>query len=187
MSDYSLVAIGGSAGSFSVISKILSNLRGDFPLPVVVCMHRLKHIRSGLVESLSDRSALALCEPADKEMIESGKVYMAPANYHMFLEFDGTFSLSVEAPHIFCRPAIDHTLSSAAQVFRKGCIGILLTGANADGAQGMKDIADRGGLTIVQDPSTAEIPTMPNAALRLMTPDKILDPQGIIDFLNTIE
>lgn len=186
MSDYGIVVIGGSAGSFSVISRILSGLREGFQLPVVVCMHRLKHVRSGFVESLSERSRIPVSEPRDKDRIEEGRAYMAPANYHLFLEFDGTFSLSVEAPHIFCRPAIDHTLTSAAQAYRSRCVGVLLTGANADGAQGMKDIADRGGLTIVQDPASAEVPTMPNAALRIMKPSQVLDPQGIIDFLNKL-
>ena len=186
MTDYGIVAIGGSAGSFSVISKILSSIRADFPLPVVICMHRLKHIRSGFVESLSERSKIPVAEPKDKDRIEEGKAYMAPANYHLFVEYDASFSLSVEAPHIFCRPAIDHTLSSAAQAYREKCVGILLTGANNDGAQGLKDIADRGGVTIVQDPASAEVPTMPNAALRLMNPTKVLDPQGIIDFLNSL-
>ena len=149
-------------------------------------MHRLKHIRSGFVESLNDKSALPVVEPYDKERIERGKVYLAPSNYHMFIEFDGTLSLSIEEPYNFSRPAIDYTLSSAASTFRERCLGILLTGANKDGAQGLKDIADKKGFTIVQDPSTAEVATMPKAALAIMKPNVILTPDAIIEFLNNL-
>lgn len=181
--DYKAIVIGGSAGSYAVVSRILASLRADFPLPVVVCMHRLKHVRAGFVESLNDKTPLSVVEPYDKQPIERGFVYVAPANYHLFVEYDSTVSLSIEEPHLFCRPAIDHTLSSAAKTWRNKLIGIILTGANKDGAEGLKDIADRGGYTIIQDPATADVPTMPRAALRLLKPDALLSPQGIIDFL----
>lgn len=186
MADYKAIVIGGSAGSFAVVSKILAGLPDDFPLPIVICMHRLKHIRSGFVESLSAKTKLKVVEPCDKDEIERGHVYLAPANYHLYVEYDNTFSLSVEEPYQFCRPAIDHTLSSAAKSWRNKCVGIILTGANKDGAEGLKAIHDRGGYTIVQDPQTADVPTMPRAALRLIQPNAVLSPQGIIDFLKTL-
>lgn len=186
MAEYKAVVIGGSAGSFAVVSKILAGLPDDFSLPIIICMHRLKHIRSGFVESLGTKTNLTVVEPFDKDPIERGHVYLAPANYHLFVEFDGTFSLSIEAPHEFCRPAIDHTLASAAKTWRQKCLGIILTGANKDGAEGLKAIYDRGGYTIVQDPATADIPTMPRAAMRLINPHQVLSPQGIIDFLKSI-
>lgn len=183
---YKAVVIGGSAGSFALVLKMLSNLDEQFSIPIIICMHRLKHVRSGLVESLRMKSKLPIIEPADKQKIEAGNVYLAPSNYHMFVEFDGTISLSIEELNNQSRPSIDYTLSSASVAFRDRCIGIILTGANKDGAKGLKDIADKKGFTIVQDPLTAEVDTMPKSALRLMTPDLILSPDGIIDFLNKL-
>ncbi|MBR8537057.1 chemotaxis protein CheB [Carboxylicivirga sediminis] len=183
---YKAVVIGGSAGSFSVVSKLLSQLREDFPLPVIICLHRLKHVRSGLVESIRLKSKLEVIEPNDKEPIKGGKVYLAPSNYHMFIEYDGTFSLSTEEPLNHSRPSIDHTLSSAAYVYRNKLIGIVLTGANKDGAKGMKDIADKRGHTIIQDPKTCEMDTMPKSVARLIKPNEVLTPEGIVKFLNQL-
>lgn len=187
MSDYKAVIIGGSAGSFAVVLKMLSKLRADFELPIIICMHRLKHVRSGLAENLDVKSSLKVVEPNDKERIEKGKVYLAPSNYHMFVEFDGTISLSTEEMNNQSRPSIDYTLSSAASAYREKCIGIILTGANKDGAKGLKDIADKKGFTIVQDPKTAEVDTMPKAALKIMKPDMILSPDEITDYLNKLK
>ncbi|MBS2213042.1 chemotaxis protein CheB [Carboxylicivirga mesophila] len=183
---YKAVVIGGSAGSFSVVSKLLSQLREDFPLPVIICLHRLKHVRSGLVESIRLKSKLEVIEPNDKEPIKGGKVYLAPSNYHMFIEYDGTFSLSTEEPLNHSRPSIDHTLSSAAYVYRNKLIGIVLTGANKDGAKGMKDIADKRGHTIIQDPKTCEMDTMPKSVAKLIKPNEVLTPEGIVKFLNQL-
>jgi len=184
--QFSIIVIGGSAGSFSVVSRILSQLQADFNIPIVLCLHRLKHVRSGLIEGLSIRSNLKLIEPHDKEKIETNFVYLAPANYHLFVEYDGTFSLSTEDVLNHSRPAIDHTLSSAGYAYREKTLGILLTGANRDGAQGLKDIYDKKGFTIVQDPATCDVDTMPKSALKLFTPDLILKPVEIIQFLKKI-
>lgn len=181
---YKAIVIGGSAGSFSVVSKILSRLDPGINIPIIICLHRLKHVRSGLLESLNFKSKVEVVEPCDKSKIEAGKVYLAPSNYHLFVEFDSTFSLSVEDVNNHSRPSIDYTLSSAASTYREKLVGIILTGANKDGAKGLKDIADRKGFTIVQDPATCDIDTMPKSALKIMNPDKILTPDQIIDFLN---
>lgn len=186
MREYKAVVIGGSAGSFALVLKMLSKLKPDFHLPIIICMHRLKHIRSGLLESLNVKSTLPVIEPMDKEKIEGGKVYLAPSNYHMFIEFDGTVSLSIEEMNNHSRPSIDYTLSSAGMAYRDKCLGIILTGANKDGAKGLKDISDKKGFTIVQDPKTAEVDTMPRAALKLVKPDLILSPEGITDYLNKL-
>lgn len=186
LGDFKAVVIGGSAGSFSVVSKMLSRLNPKFDIPIILCLHRLKHVRSGLVESLNFKSTLTVVEPCDKEKIESGKVYLAPSNYHMFVEYDNTFSLSVEEVNNHSRPSIDYTLSSAASAYRDKVVGIILTGANKDGAKGLKDISDKKGFTIVQDPATCDIDTMPKSALRLMEPDKIMSPDQIVDFLNKL-
>ncbi|TAJ15288.1 chemotaxis protein CheB [Marinilabiliaceae bacterium JC017] len=183
---YKAVVIGGSAGSFSIVTRILSKIRPDFPLPIILCLHRLKHVRSGLVESLNLKSNIEVVEPFDKDRIVPNKVYLAPSNYHMFIEFDNSFSLSTEIVLNHSRPAIDHTFSSAAYAYRDKLIGIILTGANKDGAKGMKEIAGKKGTTIIQDPATCEVDTMTKSALRLITPDKVLSPEEIIDFLNQL-
>lgn len=184
---FKAVVIGGSAGSFAVVSKILAQIRSDFHLPIILCLHRLKHVRSGLVEGLSIKSTIPVIEPFDKDKIVPGFVYLAPSNYHLFIEFDNTFSLSTEEVQFHSRPLIDHTLSSAGYIYRDRVIGILLTGANKDGAKGMKDIADRKGFTIVQNPASCEVDTMPKSALKIMTPDLILDHIGIVKFLNSLQ
>lgn len=184
--SYKVIVVGGSAGSFSVLSNILSKIRPDFNIPIILCLHRLKHVRSGLVEGLSLKSVLKVVEPNDKERLKPNTVFLAPANYHLFLELDGSISLSTEESLNHSRPSIDHTLSSAAYVFRDKVLGILLTGANIDGAQGMKKIDEANGFTVIQDPSTCEIDTMPRSALKIFTPNVIYSPAQIIDFLNSL-
>ncbi len=183
---YKAVVIGGSAGSFSVVSKILARLNPEINIPIIICLHRLKHVRSGLLESLNFRSTIEVVEPCDKDKIEAGKAYLAPSNYHLFVEYDNTFTLSVEDVNNHSRPSIDYTLSAAASVYREKLVGIILTGANKDGAKGLKDIADRKGYSIVQDPSTCDIDTMPKSALKIMEPDQIMSPDQIIAFLNQL-
>ncbi len=183
---YKAVIIGGSAGSFSIVTKVLSRIRPDFNLPVIICLHRLKHIRSGLLEGLDIKSKLPVVEPFDKQKIEPGFVYLAPSNYHLFVEYDSTLSLSTEEVLNHSRPAIDYTFTSAAQCYRDKMIGILLTGANKDGAKGMKDVFLKKGYTIIQDPSTCDVETMPRSALQLFKPNEILNPEEIIIFLNNL-
>jgi two-component system chemotaxis response regulator CheB len=181
--SYKAVVIGGSAGSFQGITRILSQIPADFPLPILAALHRLKHVRHGFVEVVSLKSALKIVEPEDKESVRKGTVYLAPANYHMSVELGNYFSLSTEEMVHNSRPSIDITLSSASYVYRNKLIGILLSGANRDGGIGMKNIKDRGGLTIVQNPDECMIPTMPNAALSLTTIDYTLRVDQIIEFL----
>jgi two-component system chemotaxis response regulator CheB len=180
------VVIGGSAGSFQGIVRILSALPADFPLPVIMALHRLKHVRNGFVEALSLKSSLPVVEPEDKEPIRKSTVYLAPANYHLALELGNYFCLSTEEMVNNSRPAIDITLGSASYVYRNKLVGILLSGANRDGGLGMKNIHDKGGLTIVQEPAECMIETMPKAALSLTTIDHILNIEGIIEFLKEL-
>lgn len=180
---YRGIVIGGSAGSFQPITKILSVLPKDFPLPIFLCLHRLKHVRHGFVEALSIKSRKEIIEPFDKESIKRGAVYLAPANYHLTLELGNTVSLSTGELVNNSRPAIDLLFESAAYVYRDKLIGILLSGANKDGAYGMKKIKDREGLTIVQDPHESMINAMPNAAIEQTEIDHILKIDEIIDFI----
>ncbi|GAB3341035.1 chemotaxis protein CheB [Marivirga atlantica] len=183
---YKAIVIGGSAGSFQGITQILSSLPADFNLPIIMCLHRLKHVRNGFVEALSIKSIKPVVEPYDKEQIKKGKVYLAPANYHMSVELGNNFALSTEEMFNNSRPAIDITLETAAYNYRDKLIGILLSGANKDGAMGMKRIKDRGGLTIIQDPDECMIDTMPVAARNLTEIDHTLKVQEIINFLKEL-
>lgn len=181
--QYKAIVIGGSAGSFQVINKILNGLPTDFDLPIIMCLHRLKHVRQGFVEALNLKSSIVVEEPDDKEPIRKGKIYLAPANYHMLVELGNSFALSTDDMVNHSRPSIDLTLESAAYVYKNKLIGILLSGANKDGAMGMKKIKDWGGLTIVQDPAECMIDTMPTAAMKLTQIDHILPVQKILQFL----
>lgn len=184
---YKAVVIGGSAGSFQGIVKILAQLPKNFPLPIIMCLHRLKHVRNGFVEALSLKSTLQVVEPFDKESIKKGIVYLAPSNYHMSIELGNHFAMSTEEMVNNSRPAIDITLGTAGYVYRDKLIGILLSGANRDGGLGMKHIKDKGGLTIVQEPTECMIDTMPKAALALTKIDHVLKIDQIVDFLKELE
>jgi two-component system, chemotaxis family, protein-glutamate methylesterase/glutaminase len=162
---YKIVIIGGSAGSFQVVTKILSQLPKDYPYPVVLALHRLKHVRHGFVEALSIKSSLPVVEPNDKDPIKPGKIYLAPANYHLYIELTGIFSLSTEEPVNHSRPGIDLTFITGAYAYKNKAIGVILSGANKDGALGLKKVKDWGGVTIVQSPEESQMPTMPQSAL----------------------
>lgn len=183
MNNIKCIVIGGSAGSFSVVSEILNGLPKDFAFPVILCLHRLKTAKEGFAEALQLKSNLPVKEPYDKEKIKDGIVYLAPANYHMYVEFNRTFSLSTEEAHLFSRPAIDITLASTGYTYKKNLVGIMLSGANQDGALGMKNIKDYGGTTIIQDIKEAMVPTMPKAAKKVTQIDYELLTKEIIEFL----
>jgi two-component system, chemotaxis family, protein-glutamate methylesterase/glutaminase len=185
--SYKAVVIGGSAGSFQGIVKILSQLPKGFPLPIIMCLHRLKHVRNGFVEALSIKSVVQVGEPHDKENIKKGSVYLAPSNYHLSVELGNYFALSTEEMVNNSRPAIDITLSSCAYVYKEKLVGILLSGANKDGAAGMKQIHDRGGITIVQEPSECMIDTMPKAAQAATKIDYTLRIDQIVEFLKELD
>lgn len=180
------VIIGGSAGSFQVVTKILSSLPVTFPIPVLLCLHRLKHVRSGFVEALSLKSNIPIEEPNDKDQLKPGKAYLAPANYHMYVELANRIALSTEVSVNHSRPAIDLSFITAANAYRDKLIGIILSGANRDGAQGLKAVADKGGETIVQDPNECEVKTMTESAIQVSRVDHVLKTEEIIRFLSKI-
>jgi len=138
-----------------------------------------------LARFLQERTQLLVCEVEDKQPIESGRVFVAPANYHMLIE-RGHFSLSLEAPVRYSRPSIDVALTSAANAYGHRSVGVVLTGANADGAEGLRRIADSGGMAVVQDPATAEVPTMPVAAIRAVPTARIFAIDRIAAFLGAL-
>src|SRR5688572_9337871 len=185
--SFKAVVIGGSAGSFQGMVKILSQLPKGFPLPIIMALHRLKHVRHGFVEALSLKSVVPVTEPNDKEQIKKGGVYLAPANYHMSVELGNNFALSTEEMVNNSRPAIDITLSSCAFVYKEKLLGILLSGANRDGALGMKHIHERGGTTIVQEPTECMIDTMPKAALAVTNIDHVMRIDEIVEVLKELD
>ena len=185
--NFRAIVIGGSAGSFQVMTKILGCIPKEYPLPIILCSHRLKHVKSGFVEALTIKSHKEIVEPLDKDAVKKGKVYLAPSNYHLNIEIGHTFSLSTEEMVNNSRPSIDITLETAAYAYKDKLLGILLTGANKDGAKGMKKIADYGGVTIVQDPKECLIDTMPKAALEIAPIDYILSIEEIIKFILQIQ
>ncbi len=181
------IIIGGSAGSFQAITKILSELPKNYNIPIFLCLHRLKHVRTGFVEALSIKSKLPIIEPKDKEMIKNGRIYLAPANYHMYFELGNYFSLSTEESVNHSRPSIDLSFLSAAQVFKNNLIGIILSGANRDGALGMKEVKDYGGITIAQDPEECQVKTMTTAAIKATTIDHVFIVDEIINYMKNLQ
>ena len=168
------VVIGASAGGFEALLAVLKGLPAAYPMPLVVVLHLPESHESKLAELFGYRLALRVREARDKESLAPGTLYFAPSGYHLSIENDHSFSLSCEDRVSYARPSIDVLFASAADAYGKSLAGILLTGANYDGAAGLAGMQVAGALTIVQDPASAEIATMPEAALRRMKPDLIL-------------
>lgn len=174
MTSYSVVGVGTSWGGLAALTKLLGDLPADFSLPVIVVQHRGKDSDRLLTELLQDATALKVCEVEDKEPLTPGMVHVAPANYHILID-DGYLALTLDEPVRFSRPSIDVMFTSAADTYGPSAIGVVLTGANEDGARGLADIVKRGGLALVQDPRTAEIPIMPQAALKAVPSAEVLE------------
>jgi two-component system, chemotaxis family, protein-glutamate methylesterase/glutaminase len=182
---FEIVVIGASYGGLSALQVMLPQLAPEFSLPVVVVQHRKKDGDDGLCEFLRKRSRLPLLEPNDKQTVEPGRVYLAPRDYHLLIE-KSIFALSTESPVAHARPSIDVLFESAAEVYRDRLIGVVLTGANRDGARGLAKIKSFGGLAIVQDPQSAESRAMPEAAIAATHVDRILPLDEIAPFLNEL-
>lgn len=161
---YEIAVIGTSWGGLAALRQLVAALPNTFALPLVVVQHRHRDSDQLLTSLLQDRTPLCVSEVEDKAPITGGTIYLAPADYHLLVE-DGHFSLSTDEAVAFSRPSIDVTFASIADAYGKRAVGVVLTGANADGARGLRRIADRGGLALVQRPETAESATMPAAAL----------------------
>jgi two-component system, chemotaxis family, protein-glutamate methylesterase/glutaminase len=171
--SYSVVGVGTSWGGLAALRKLLGDLPGDFNLPVVVVQHRSKDSDRLLSQLLQDATDLRVCEAEDKDPLTPGTVHVAPADYHILVD-TGYLSLTVEEPVRFSRPSIDVMFSSAADTYGSGAIGVVLTGANEDGARGLADIVKRGGRALVQDPRSAEIAIMPLAAVKMAPSAEVL-------------
>jgi len=182
---YEIVVIGTSWGGLSALSSVVSGLPATFALPIVVVQHRSPDAPGFLAELLQARTGLAVVEVDDKRPIVAGHVFVAPPNYHLLFD-RGYFALTTDAPVRYSRPSIDVTFVSAADEYGRRAIGVVLTGANEDGALGLKRIADRGGYAVIQDPETAEGPVMPRAALRAVPKAQVVRLDRIASHLMTI-
>jgi two-component system, chemotaxis family, protein-glutamate methylesterase/glutaminase len=178
-----LIVIGASAGGVSALLALLAPLPASYALPVAALLHLLPRHDSQLASVLGHRLALPVREPQDKEPVRAGHVYVASADYHLLVEADRCFAYSNEPPVSFARPSIDVLMMSAAEAYGPALVGVLLTGANTDGAEGMAAVHARGGLTLVQDPQDADVPTMPEAAISRCRPDHILPLKDITPML----
>ncbi|TGE33597.1 chemotaxis protein CheB [Desulfosporosinus sp. Sb-LF] len=183
---YQAVVIGSSTGGMDALKIILEVLPKNFSVPILVVQHTSSHSDNYLAKFLDNACKVSVKEAEEKEKAIAGHVYIAPPNYHLLVEKDGSISLSVEARVSYARPSIDVLFESAAEAYNKGLIGLVLTGANNDGSKGLKRIKECCGLTIVQDPITAQADTMPRAALRATKVDHIVSLEQIGPFLNKI-
>lgn len=184
--DLTVVLIGGSAGSLEVVMNIIATLDPAAPYALVIVLHRKSSADSSLVYVLSDKTEWPVKEVDDKDLIQPRHIYVAPGDYHLLLEKDGSFSLDLSEKINFSRPSIDASFESAADVYGKRLIAILLSGANADGAKGMQAVKANGGTCIVQDPATAEVSYMPQEAVALVKVDHIVDGKQIGHLLNRL-
>lgn len=181
-----LVVIGGSAGSLSVILSFLPRLDPLLDFPIVIVIHRKKTLDNSLSDLLSQKTLIPVKEIEEKDPILPGNIYIAPPDYHLLIEEEKIFSLDYSEKINFSRPGIDATFQTAAQVYKDKLVGILLSGANADGTEGLMSIRDVGGITAVQDPATAEVPFMPRNALEKLSIDYLLSIEGIAAFINSL-
>jgi two-component system, chemotaxis family, protein-glutamate methylesterase/glutaminase len=186
LKPYELIVIGCSMGGMHALQVIFESLPRDFPVPIAVAQHRYKTSSDALPNYFSRHSKLDVVDATDKQWVKPGHVYMAPADYHLLVDRSGDqgeLSLSVDAAVAHSRPSIDVLFESAATAYAQSLIGVVLTGANADGARGAQHIRQRGGFVIVQDPKTAEAPAMPEAAIAAGRVDRILPLERIGPFL----
>ncbi len=181
------MVIGASAGGIDALMQLLPGLPGALRVPIVVVLHLPPGHQSLLADVFASRVALPVCEALDKQPLEAGTIYFAPAGYHLLMEADRTFALSCDAPEHFSRPAIDVLFESAADALGPLLAAALLTGANDDGAAGLAYVARQGGLTVVQNPDEAQMPDMPRAALERLAPDFVLHLAAIHSLISQLE
>ncbi len=182
---YALVVIGTSWGGLHALTTLLRGIPRAFSIPLIVVQHRGREVMSILPELLQEHTSLTVGDAEDKEPLLAHHVYLAPADYHLLVE-QGFMSLSTDPFVKHSRPSIDVTFQSAADSYGERTIGVVLTGANDDGAQGLRRIADRSGYAIVQDPGTAESPAMPAAALRAVPGARVLQLAQIASYLTSL-
>lgn len=183
MEETPVVVIGASAGGVEALLEIIPRLPAALDASLIVVLHQPAQAESMLRSILSRHSRLPVQEVADKDELQPGRIYLAPPNYHLLLEKDLTFSLCLSAPVHYCRPAIDVSMTAVADACCERVIGVILTGANNDGTEGMRRIKARGGETLAQDPVTAQAPTMPASAIQTGCIDHIFSLPELANYL----
>jgi two-component system chemotaxis response regulator CheB len=184
--DITTVIIGGSAGSLEGILAILAGLNTKLRISMIIVIHRKSSNDNTLVDLLNSKINWPVKEAEEKEAILPGHIYIAPADYHLLIENDHTFSLDYSEKVNYSRPSIDVTFDSAASVYTISLLAILLSGANADGSEGMKSIKARGGLCIVQEPSSADVDFMPRMAIENVAIDKVMHVEQMATYINQL-
>ena len=185
-SGFKIIVAGASTGGMDALTEVFGRLPSSYPIPIVIVQHLSPYSEHNFTDILSSCLSLTVLEATDKAKIEASAIYVAPPNYHLLVESDGTLSLSVEDKVNNSRPSIDILFESAARSFGKNTVGIILTGANDDGTRGLKKIHEAGGLTIVQDPASAYCTIMPKTAIDIAGADYILNLRGISEKLGQI-
>lgn len=180
--SYEIIVIGTSWGGVNALRAIFSALPNQFPVPIAVVQHLKKDTNETIIDQLQKGCALPMIFVEDKQPIQPGCIYIAPPDYHLLVEY-GHFALSTEDPILYSRPSIDVLFESAADTYGEKVIGVILTGANQDGSIGLAAVKRHGGMCIVQNPVTAEMRTMPEAAIAAVQVDKILQLEEIGPFL----
>ena len=180
---YEAIVIGVSSGGMKALKFILPALPADFSIPIIIVQHISARSDNEWIKFLNDQCNLTIKEADEKEKIEKGNVYIAPPNYHLMIESNKTFSFTIDERVNFARPSIDVLFESAAEVYKNKLIGVILTGSNSDGTNGIKRIKECGGLTIVQDPETAESAFMPASAIAAVQVDYVLPLADTINLL----
>ncbi len=183
---FEAVVMGASAGAVEALSAILPFLSPAFPVPVIVVVHVPPDRRSIMAELFQTKCALSVTEAEDKQPLERGTIYFAPPDYHLLVEAGGSLALSNEEPVLFSRPSIDVLFESAADVYGSRLVAIVLTGANSDGARGLRAVANAGGTAIVQNPDGATAAAMPTAAIEMVPDADIMPLAAIREFLGKI-
>ena len=176
---FDAIIIGGSAGAIAALDMLLPCLPENYPFPVIVVLHLHPLQDRYFLEHLGKSCNLHVKEADEKEKIQAGHIYFAPPNYHLLIENDKTFSLSIDEKVNYTRPSIDVLFESAARVYGSRLIAVILTGANNDGAEGLRLVKQKGGLAIVQNPQSAGSPYMPSAALQATKSDFVLELEEI--------
>lgn len=186
MMPYRVVLVGGSAGSLEVVLELLKYMLPFRTYSLVIVLHRKSGEDNKLEQLLAMKTKIPVKEVEDKTALVPGAIYVAPSDYHLLFEKDGTLSLDTSDKVNYSRPSIDVSLESAADAYGSRVAAILLSGANADGTDGLKAVKQAGGTTVVQDPKTAEMPFMPNHAIENAEPGSVLNVEEIGEFLNDI-
>ncbi|EOR96056.1 CheB methylesterase [Arcticibacter svalbardensis MN12-7] len=181
-----LLLIAGSAGSLDVLLKVLPAIKYNLSFPIIIVLHRKASYDSSLINLFNSKATLPVVEAEEKDSLQNGKIYVAPSDYHLLVETDHSVSLDYSEKIQYSRPCIDVTFETAAEVYKTRIAAILLSGANSDGAAGLKSIKNHGGITAVQNPQYAEVSYMPQKAIQIAPIDYILNIEEIANFINKL-